>query len=94
MTTATKTKARRLLHEGRVAPRGAASIYQVVGDHDTYQVTVGEELSACTCPAYGTCSHLTAARLLHHALQRADAQPPELGAGKHDLLQTLAKDAT
>lgn len=68
MTPATASKVGRLLAEKRVMPRGAASVYDIQGDNDTYRVVLGEDFSSCTCPAYGTCSHMTAARLLHDAL--------------------------
>jgi uncharacterized Zn finger protein len=68
MTSATAVKVSRLLSEKRVTPRGAASVYDVRGDTGTHRVILGDDFSSCTCPAHGTCSHLTAARLLHDAI--------------------------
>jgi uncharacterized Zn finger protein len=68
MTAATASKVSRLLAEKRVTPRGAASVYDIQGDSGRYRVVLGEDFSSCTCPAHGTCSHMTAARLLHDAI--------------------------
>ncbi len=70
MTTASP-KATRLLADCRVAPAGLAALYTVQGDHDTYNVTIGETgtgVLSCTCPAVAGCSHREAATLLHGVL--------------------------
>jgi uncharacterized Zn finger protein len=61
-------KSARLLAGGRVKLFGAASIYKVRGDHDTYVVVLGDGYRACTCPATGTCSHIAASLLRHEQI--------------------------
>jgi len=72
-------KAARLYHEGRVNDHGPAHQYEVRGDSWTYRVTLGgsEDLHVCSCPAYGTCSHIAAAMLAHGNLTpRLDPRDP------------------
>jgi hypothetical protein len=69
MTPATAAKVTRLLAEQRVTPRGCAAVYRVKGDTGTYRVILGDDFQSCSCPAHGTCTHLTAARLLHDAIE-------------------------
>lgn len=68
MPAASASKAVKLLAEGRVMPAGAAAVFRVQGDHDTYDVVIGDGFEMCSCPAHGDCSHRTAARLIQAAL--------------------------
>lgn len=61
-------KATRLLAQVRVLPGGAATVYNVKGDHSYYRVLIADGWSSCSCPAVAGCSHLEAATLLHSAL--------------------------
>ncbi len=62
------SKAVRLLASGAITPAGAAAVFTVRGDHDTYTTVVGDGFGLCTCPHPGECSHLAAARLLNDAM--------------------------
>lgn len=71
-TPTASAKARRLLAEARVEPRGIAAVYDVRGDHSTYRVVVGDGWVHCPCPAHREmCSHAESAVLLHDALVAA-----------------------
>ncbi len=68
-TLTASRKATRLLAEQRVMPIGAATVYEVRGDHDTYRVILGTDWAICPCPAHRElCSHVESARLLDDAL--------------------------
>ena len=58
----------RLLSEGRVLPAGTAAHYRARGDHGEYDICIGDGFAMCSCPAHGTCSHISAARLIQDAL--------------------------
>ncbi len=68
-------KVRRLLAKGAVLPLGAAAVYHVEGDHDTYRVILGEDFTSCSCPALRErCSHVCAALLQQAALEDQRAE--------------------
>jgi hypothetical protein len=70
----TKTKATRLLAEGRVRPDVApARVFRVEGDHHDYTVVVGAHIALCACPAATRCSHIEA------AVEWQNADPVALG---------------
>lgn len=60
MTAATLAKAERLLDDQRVSSPIGGLVFQVQGDHDTYVVTLAEDVQICTCPTHGECSHVRA----------------------------------
>jgi hypothetical protein len=60
MSPATIDKAQRLSASGRVLWL-AWDVARVIGDHDAYLVRhLRADLWLCTCPAFGTCSHILA----------------------------------
>jgi uncharacterized Zn finger protein len=63
-------KATRLAEQGCVVPVGPADMFEVRGDHGTYEVVVGADRTWCNCAARGTCSHIAAAVMLHLREQR------------------------
>lgn len=68
---APSAKVRRLLADKRVLPAGAATAYDVRGDHGQYRVLLGDRWTHCDCPAQRErCSHVEAALLLDAALRR------------------------
>lgn len=58
-------KATRLHTQDRVMELPDARVFRVLGDHDTYTVTLSGsgESAWCACPATGVCSHMAAALL-------------------------------
>jgi uncharacterized Zn finger protein len=74
-------KALRLRASGGVDEIHAGRIFRVRGDHGTYLVVV-TETAECTCPAVGTCAHITAALLEIRATDAA--QPSDVQAAFED----------
>lgn len=69
-------KARRLVAEDRVRPRGCCAVLEVVGDSGPHRVVLGDGFALCDCAALREdCSHVLAARLFLDGLasERASA---------------------
>jgi hypothetical protein len=75
------TKAQRLLRQRRITEI-AEGIYNVVGDHGTYNVSIDlKGRFSCNCPGFQTkrmCSHVLAVMFLRTELKRSRARAIEI----------------
>jgi len=80
------TKARRLLRQRRITEIGE-DVYNVVGDHGTYNVSVDfEGRFSCNCPGFQTkrmCSHVLAVMFLRTELRKSRARIMEMPKKKN-----------